>query len=186
MILWRISNYADLSGEGGLYFEGRWHSVGRRVIYCAETPAGALLETIAHIPKKQIMPKDYQLLKIDIPDVHVWNFENTFRHMSNIFFNLSEIEARATEFLTTQTTENFDWKTWFDIKDNVKITRSMGDSILNDRSGLRGASGIPAFRVPSAIMPYAWNILLNPKSRYIEQVKIISAERFPFDHRLTQ
>lgn len=28
LTLWRISNYPDLSGKGGLEAEGRWHSRG--------------------------------------------------------------------------------------------------------------------------------------------------------------
>ena len=33
MRLWRISNHASLSGEGGLHASGRWHTRGRRVVY---------------------------------------------------------------------------------------------------------------------------------------------------------
>jgi RES domain-containing protein len=49
MRLWRISNYADLSGEGGRRAEGRWHERGRPVVYLAEHAALALLETMVHL-----------------------------------------------------------------------------------------------------------------------------------------
>jgi hypothetical protein len=48
MVLWRISNFAGLKGIGGLRALGRWHFAGRPVVYLAEHPAGALLETLVH------------------------------------------------------------------------------------------------------------------------------------------
>jgi len=46
MELWRISNYADLSGAGGLQAAGRWHTRGKRIVYLADHPASALLEML--------------------------------------------------------------------------------------------------------------------------------------------
>lgn len=70
MILWRISNHADLSGAGGLLHSGRWHSRGRPVVYLAESPAGALVEALVHVQAASIaeLPKNYQLLEIGLPD----------------------------------------------------------------------------------------------------------------------
>lgn len=70
MILWRISNYADLSGSGGLLHRGRWHNQGRPVVYLAESAAGALLEALVHIEASHPseMPLSYQLLEIDVPE----------------------------------------------------------------------------------------------------------------------
>lgn len=69
MRLWRISNHADLSGEGGLRASGRWHSKGRRVVYLADHPASALIEVLAHLEiDVEDFPADYQLLAIDAPD----------------------------------------------------------------------------------------------------------------------
>ena len=68
MRLWRVSNYADLSGVGGTLASGRWHSRGRPVLYAAEHPAGAILEMLAHMDRGEI-PATYQLLGIDAPDV---------------------------------------------------------------------------------------------------------------------
>ena len=67
MRLWRVSNYADLSGEGGRRFPARWHSAGRPIVYCAESPAGALVEHLVHLDW-DLLPSTFQLLTIDIGD----------------------------------------------------------------------------------------------------------------------
>ena len=69
MRLWRISNYADLTGVGGLKSSGRWHSRGKEIVYLAESPASALLERMVHLEiDSDDIPDSYQLLAIDIPD----------------------------------------------------------------------------------------------------------------------
>ncbi len=69
MILWRISNHADLRGLGGLYAPGRWHTQGRQVIYLAESPSSALLEILVHFEiDRDDLPDTYQLLKVEAPD----------------------------------------------------------------------------------------------------------------------
>jgi len=66
MELWRISNYADLSGIGGLRAAGRWHSQGRRIVYLADHSSSALLEMLVHM-ERDLMPATYQLLRIVVP-----------------------------------------------------------------------------------------------------------------------
>jgi RES domain-containing protein len=69
MRLWRISNHASLSGEGGLYASGRWHTRGHRVVYLADHPASALLEVMVHLEiDAEDLPSHYQLLGVDAPD----------------------------------------------------------------------------------------------------------------------
>ena len=69
MRLWRISNHASLSGDGGLYASGRWHTRGRRVVYLADHPASALLEIMVHLEiDAEDLPAHYQLLGVDVPD----------------------------------------------------------------------------------------------------------------------
>lgn len=63
MKLWRISNYADLKGLGGLLFPARWHSQGRPIVYAAEHPAGALVEFLVHATRDDL-PDSFQLLTI--------------------------------------------------------------------------------------------------------------------------
>jgi RES domain-containing protein len=66
MELWRISNYTDLSGIGGLRAAGRWHSQGKRIVYLADHPSSALLEMLVRMDR-DLIPPTYQLLRIDIP-----------------------------------------------------------------------------------------------------------------------
>lgn len=49
MQLWRVSRHRGLSGAGGLVVAGRWHSLGRRVVYASEHPATAQLEWLARL-----------------------------------------------------------------------------------------------------------------------------------------
>jgi RES domain-containing protein len=88
---WRISNYHSLGGEGGLFYPGRWHTLGHPVVYFAESPAGAMLETLVHMELREIeLPPSYNLLRVVvaeslpvetlvIPDVDLWksNFSLT-------------------------------------------------------------------------------------------------------------
>lgn len=66
MELWRISNYADLTGTGGLRASGRWHSRGRRIVYLADHPSSALLEMLVHMDR-EFLPATYQMLRVAIP-----------------------------------------------------------------------------------------------------------------------
>jgi RES domain-containing protein len=68
MVLWRISNHAALDGLGGLISSARWHTQGHRVVYLAESAAGALIELLVHLElSPDMMPGSYQLLKIQAP-----------------------------------------------------------------------------------------------------------------------
>jgi len=73
VFLWRISNHHSLAGEGALRTPGRWHTRGRRVVYCAQSPAAALLEILVHFETDiQGLPVRYRLLRIEAPgDVNV-------------------------------------------------------------------------------------------------------------------
>ena len=69
MFLWRISNHLSLAGDGALRTPGRWHSRGRRLVYCAQNPAAALLEILVHFEIGiHDLPVRYRLLKIQAPD----------------------------------------------------------------------------------------------------------------------
>ena len=68
MILWRISNYADLRGTGGIYTAGRWHNRGIPIVHLAESPALAMLEVLVHFElSPDEVPSNYQLLEVDYP-----------------------------------------------------------------------------------------------------------------------
>jgi RES domain-containing protein len=69
VFLWRISNHLSLAGDGALRTPGRWHSRGRRLVYCAQNPAAALLEILVHLEIGiHDLPVRYRLLKIQAPD----------------------------------------------------------------------------------------------------------------------
>jgi RES domain-containing protein len=67
MRLWRISEFADLSGEGGLLAPARWHSKGGRIVYTGDHPASCLVEMLVHFQiDAEDVPGSYQLIVIDI------------------------------------------------------------------------------------------------------------------------
>ena len=67
MEVWRISNYVDLSGSGGIRAAGRWHSRGKRIVYLADHPASALLEMLVHMDR-DLIPATYRLLRVVVSD----------------------------------------------------------------------------------------------------------------------
>lgn len=67
--IWRVSNHETLDGAGGLRASGRWHTRGRRIVYCAPNPATALLEILVHAEiDLEDLPASYRYLEIEIPD----------------------------------------------------------------------------------------------------------------------
>ncbi|HKV92371.1 MAG TPA: RES family NAD+ phosphorylase [Candidatus Angelobacter sp.] len=69
MILWRISNSSDLSGNGGLKTSARWHTRGHRIVYLSSSPSSALLEILVHLEiEDDHLPRLYKLLEIQVPD----------------------------------------------------------------------------------------------------------------------
>jgi RES domain-containing protein len=67
--VWRISNHATLDGAGGLRASARWHTRGRAVVYCATSPAAALLEVLVHHELRLAdLPSTYKLIRIQCPD----------------------------------------------------------------------------------------------------------------------
>jgi RES domain-containing protein len=67
--LWRISDYIDLSGDGGRKAGARWHTAGSRIVYLAESPMAALVETLVHLEVDSEETPDFNtLLKISVPD----------------------------------------------------------------------------------------------------------------------
>lgn len=70
MLVYRLSQrkYAqDLSGKGAELFGGRWNNIGNAMLYTAENVALCLVEIAVHTPYG-LIPKDYMLITIEIPD----------------------------------------------------------------------------------------------------------------------
>ena len=146
--LWRISNHPDLQGEGGLRASARWHTRGRAIVYCAETPAGALLEALVHLEVDSVdaLPRSYQLLRVAFPD-----------RVPIAEVPLAEMPA--------------DWK------GRTLLTRSIGDAWL-------AAGRVASLRVPSAVAPHAFNVLLSPRLLRGTGIRVTERSRYPFDARL--
>lgn len=145
MRLWRISNFADLSGQGGLVAPARWHSVARPLVYLADHPTSALLEVLVHFEvDREDWPDSYQLLMVDLPD------EVAFENAPPL---------------------SVDWRV------DAGETQSIGNQWLD-------ASRTALLRVPSAIVPYTWNWLLNRAHPESNRSHIVEAVRAPFDTRL--
>lgn len=121
MILWRISNYADLLGVGGLEASARWHTAGRPVVYLAENPSSALLEILVHLETDEDQrPDGYQILKVEIPDdVATGNVsanalpsdwktdENITREIGDVW--LAKMETALLRFPSVITPETYNW-----------------------------------------------------------------------------
>jgi RES domain-containing protein len=69
MFAYRIADarHAIYDGTGAMLRGGRWNSPGRRVIYAAESYAGAMLEVLVHA-NLSVPPKHHQVVRIMIPD----------------------------------------------------------------------------------------------------------------------
>lgn len=70
MIVYRLSRSSysyDLSGKGAEIAGGRWNSKGVAMIYSGENIALCMAEVAVHMPLG-IVPKDYELIWIEIPD----------------------------------------------------------------------------------------------------------------------
>jgi RES domain-containing protein len=69
MVLWRISRYPGLSGAGGSYTDGRWHTMPKQVLYLAEHPALAMVEVMAHLDLTiETLPVNLKLIRVDLLD----------------------------------------------------------------------------------------------------------------------
>jgi RES domain-containing protein len=150
MRLWRISNYADLSGEGGRRVAARWHERGRPAVYLAEHPALALLETLVHLDiDPDELPSHYQLLTVEAPDAVA------VEELSE-----AELVARIP-----------------DGRDATQDTPTLTRAWFNERR-------TALLRVPSAIVPAAFNYLLNPMHPDAARVSVVAQQTAEFDARL--
>jgi RES domain-containing protein len=71
MVLWRISNFASLSGIGAEFAGGRWHTPapGKRIVYLSEHPAVALIEDLVNLRgNPRFFQRHFQLLKVAVSD----------------------------------------------------------------------------------------------------------------------
>ncbi|MGD0430356.1 MAG: RES family NAD+ phosphorylase [Acetobacteraceae bacterium] len=72
-----------------------------------------------------------------------------------------------------------------------RLISGLGETVLAERTVAAGDAWVAerrsaALRVPSVLIPNAWNILLNPHHPNAGQVRIVGLEPFDFDPRLWQ
>jgi RES domain-containing protein len=146
MHLWRISRHTDLDGIGGLRASGRWHRAGLRIVYTAQSPAGALLETCVHTAAGSV-PALYTLLRIARSGLPLADISD------------SELPANR--------------------RTNLDATQAIGNRWLTSLSS-------PLLRVPSALAPETWNVLINPAHPDAYRLVIEQVYHYPFDDRLKQ
>jgi RES domain-containing protein len=147
MRLWRIARaaYPPFEGVGGLHSAGRWHNLGRRIVYCATTPGDAQLEIIVHLEiDLEDLPVDLRLYAVDLPD-DLWMQQ------------APDLPA--------------DWRL------QIEATRAVGDAWL-------AAGKAPALRVPSALVPHSFNVLLNPAHAALAGLQLAIDEPVQLDPRL--
>ena len=65
---------AALDGAGGLYADGRWHPIGRRIAYAASSLSLAVLETRVH---HDSAPRGWVVLELSIPDRLIETYDAT-------------------------------------------------------------------------------------------------------------
>lgn len=76
MIVYRLSKseYShSLNGRGAELSGGRWNSKGVQVVYTAQNISLCMAEVAVHMPLG-IVPKDYELITIEIPDKLIESF----------------------------------------------------------------------------------------------------------------
>jgi RES domain-containing protein len=77
------SRHKLFDGAGAYLKGGRWNSAGRRIIYAAQTYAGALLEALVHLNFDEVpdsygciniaIPQETQLEEVSADDIPGWN-----------------------------------------------------------------------------------------------------------------
>lgn len=63
-----------LAGDGGMHADGRWHTQGRPIVYCASSESLAVLELRVHIGA--FLPRDsYAMHEIELNDSFVERYD---------------------------------------------------------------------------------------------------------------
>lgn len=109
MIVYRLSRGPyrnDLSGRGAEIAGGRWNSKGTAILYTSESIALCTVEIAVHMPLG-IVPKDYYLVRIEIPDT-----------------------ASIKELLEVELPE--DWKSF----PHANSTQEIGDAFVQEQDNL--------------------------------------------------
>ncbi len=148
MKVYRISKCKfidDLSGRGASLYPGRWHHKGTFILYTAQSPSLAMLESVVHITT--MVQLTLCMVCLEIPDDSI------------------------TGISIEQLPDN-----WFmnPAPDSIKQT---GDLFIKNKKHL-------ALKVPSAVMPEEYNVLLNPAHPHFNKVNVLYSRTLRVDERL--
>lgn len=141
-----------LDGTGSFLYGGRWNSPGRRVIYAAETFAGALLEILVHanlgrIPREHVwtrikIPKSISIEEIKANQIPDWNSEHmtSSRAFGDQWFDEGRTAILAVPSVVSGGMEN-NLLINRDHPEFHLITSSPPEPVIWDKRLLRGITG---------------------------------------------
>lgn len=141
--LWRldrekyVNNDSCLSGEGGLYNANRWSKKGETVVYTAANISLAFLEIYHHLDFNNPTPEQIA--------------ENSSRRIVQLYLDDLDYQEININMLSTE------WRKIKTSQDPKKPTllQKIGSKWFKSRV-------TPILKVPSAIVPYEFNYLINP------------------------
>lgn len=157
--LWRIAadtpDYGadDNTGAGAEKSGGRWNRKGTPAVYCSETTAMAVLETIVHF-KAGSLPLNRYLVQIKVPE-SAWRLATVW---------------------TPSTLKDAGKVAW----DALPAGR---DSIDYGNDWLIGKTSPLLLVVPSVIVPHERNIVINPKHPAANTIVYTKLQKWIYDAR---
>lgn len=91
--------YADLSGEGGRLYGGRYNPQGVPAVHAAQSASLAILEVLVHLDKSEI-PEDYLLMGIGFDGRNAMRMSKRARiedadHFRDVFYGSPVLRVRS-------------------------------------------------------------------------------------------
>ena len=148
MTIYRLvkAEYADTAFRGSRG-RGRWHRQDIPMVYAADQPATALLETLVPAGRASLLEAPYVLFEVTLSDDQLLRLP------------ASDIPANWQDWPWPSSTQEIG-SYWFESEESV------------------------ALEVPSAVVPYHNNYLLNPQHPAFSNLTTVGPEEFPIDPRL--
>jgi RES domain-containing protein len=166
------ARYSPKDPTGAKLRGGRWNSPGNSVLYASSTLSLACLEVLVHIREVGLIPPDYVLYEIEVPDrlVGPWNPARI----------LSEQEALATVESPVLSREYGD--EWYRRATNPPEPSPFGASYHFPEEPSRLLP--PVQTVPSVIIPREMNYLISAAHPQFNELVYSEPRPFRFDPRL--
>ena len=127
---------------------GRWHPSGIPMVYAADAPATALLETLVHTERLALLTMPYAVITIMLDEA---------RHLLRL----------PADVLPA------DWQAW----PWPASTQELGSYWFTTRASV-------VLEVPSAVVPFQRNYLINIRHPDFAELEMEPAVPFPIDPRL--